>query len=107
MVVFRIIFKNYLFQKITRMITFTKTKLQKSDDDQTNIDKYTRVAVNITEYNILKKLFRIIIPKFMNIRKLFHVKNVGKMSKIKIKRNKRQLTAKGIISKSLKSIRKY
>ncbi len=35
-----------------------------------NIVKY-RVAANITEYHILQ---RIIIPKFMLIRQLFHVK---------------------------------
>ena len=34
----------------TRMTTFIKTKLKKSDD-QTNIDKY-RVAANITVYHI-------------------------------------------------------
>ena len=46
-----------------------------SDDDQTNIDKY-RLAVNITEYHIISTLIlqRIIIPKFMMIRQLFHVK---------------------------------
>ncbi len=33
----------------TRMTTFIKAKLKKSDD-QTNIDKY-RVAENITEYH--------------------------------------------------------
>ncbi len=51
-------------------------KLKKSDD-QTNIDKY-KVAVNITEYHIISKLIflRIIIPKLVMIRQLFHVKNV-------------------------------
>ena len=60
------------------MTTFIKAKLKKSDD-QTNIDKY-RVAANITEYQIISKLIflRIIIPNFMNIRQLFHVKNVCK-----------------------------
>ena len=59
------------------MTTFIKTKLNKSDD-QTNIDKY-RVKNN-TEYHIISKLIflRIIILKFMNIRQLFHVKNVSK-----------------------------
>ena len=53
------------------MRTFIKTKFKKSDD-KTNIDKY-RVKANITKLIFL----RIIIPKFMNIRKLFHVcKNV-------------------------------
>ena len=36
------------------MITFIKAKLKKTDD-QTNIDKY-RVAVNITEYQIISRL---------------------------------------------------
>ncbi len=58
----------------TRMTTFIKTKFNISDD-QTNIDKY-RLAANITEYHILSKLIiqRIITPKFMMIRQLFHVK---------------------------------
>ena len=48
----------------------------------TNIDKY-RESVNITEYNITSKLIflRIIIPKLMIIRQLFHVKNVCKYVK--------------------------
>ncbi len=56
------------------MTTFMKAKLKKSDD-QMNIDKY-RLAANIREYHIISKLLfiRIIIPKFMMIRKLFHVK---------------------------------
>ena len=56
------------------MTTFKKTKF-KISDDQTNIDKY-RLAANITEFYILSKLIlqRIIIPKFMIIRQLFHVK---------------------------------
>ncbi len=56
------------------MTTFIKTKFKKSDD-QTNIDKY-RVLANITEYHIISKLIflRIIIPKFMKIRQLFHFK---------------------------------
>ena len=66
------------------MTTFRKAKLKKSDE-QTNIDKY-RVAANITEYHILSKLiFRsIIIPKFMRIRQLYHVKNVCNKVKINI-----------------------
>ena len=58
------------------MTTFIKAKIKKSDD-QTDIDKY-RVAANITEYHIISKLIflRIIIPKFMMIRQLFHVKNI-------------------------------
>ena len=54
----------------TRVITFIKRKLKKSDD-QTNIDKY-RVAANITEYHITSQLIflRIIIPEFMMLRKL-------------------------------------
>ena len=63
------------------MTTFIKLKLKKSDD-QTNIDKY-RVSSNITEYHIITKIeifLRIIVPKFMTIRQLFHVK----MSKINI-----------------------
>ena len=53
------------------MTTFI-TKFKKSDE-QTNIDKY-RVAANITEYHIILKLIflRIIIPKLMKIRQLFH-----------------------------------
>ncbi len=60
------------------MTTFLKTKSKKSDD-KTNIDK-NRVAANITEYHILWKVIflRIIIPKFMNIRQLFHVTNLCK-----------------------------
>ncbi len=51
-----------------------KTKFTKPDDE-TNIDKY-RVAANITEHFIISKLIflRIIIPKYMKIRHLFHVK---------------------------------
>ncbi len=53
------------------MATFIKTKFKISDD----IEKY-RISANITEYHILSKLTlqRIIIPKFMMIRQLFHVK---------------------------------
>ena len=45
----------------TRMTTFIKTKLKKSDD-QANIDKY-KVAAHITECHIISKLIflRIII----------------------------------------------
>ncbi len=52
----------------------------KKSDDQTNIDK----SSDIREYHTISKLIflRIIIPKFMKIRQLFHVKNVCKMSKI-------------------------
>ena len=59
---------------VKRMTTFIKTKPKKSDD-QTNIDKY-RIATNITEYHIISKLtvLRIIIPKLMQKRQLFHVK---------------------------------
>ena len=51
-----------------------KIKLKKSDR-QKNIEKY-RVAANITEYHVMSKLIflRIIIPKFIKIRQLFHVK---------------------------------
>ncbi len=51
----------------------------KKSDDQTNIDKY-RVASNITEYYVISKLIflRFIIPKFMMISQLYHVKNVFK-----------------------------
>ena len=50
---------------LTRMTTFIKAKLEKSDD-QANIEKY-RVAANITEYHNISKLIflRIINPKFM------------------------------------------
>ena len=56
-----------------RMITFIKAKLKKSYD-QTNI----RVAANITEYHIISKLIfqRIIIPKFIMIWQLFHLKKM-------------------------------
>ena len=64
------------------MITFMKTKLKKSDD-QTSVDKY-RLTANIIEYHNKSKLFflRIIIPKFMKKRQLFHVKHVCKNVKI-------------------------
>ena len=39
---------------VTRMSTFIKAKLRKSDP-LPNIDKY-RVAANITEYHIISKL---------------------------------------------------
>ena len=57
------------------MTTFIKTKF-KISDDQTNIDKY-RLAASITEYHIKSNIIlqRIIIPKFMMMRQLFHVKN--------------------------------
>ncbi len=63
---------------LTRMTTFIKTKFKKSDD-QTNIDNY-RVSANIKEYHIISKLIflRIITPKLMRIRQLFHVKNICK-----------------------------
>ena len=59
---------------ITRMTTFIKTKF-KISEDQTNTEKY-KLAANITEYHIISKLFlqRIIIPKYIIIRQLFHVK---------------------------------
>ena len=66
------------------MTTSIKTKF-KISDDQTNIDKYRLyIAANITEYHIISKLIlqRIIIPKFMMIRQLFHVK----IFKLKIKK---------------------
>ena len=40
-----------IFYNVTRMTTFIKAKLEKSDD-QTNIDKY-KEAANITEYHII------------------------------------------------------
>ena len=63
------------------MTTFIKTKFKKSDD-QANIDKY-RVAANVKEYHIMSKLIflGIIIPKFMKIRQLFHVKMYVKYHK--------------------------
>ena len=69
------------------MTTYIKAKLRKSDV-HTNIDKY-REAANITEYHIIYSFIfrRIIIPKFMKIRQLFHVKNVcenEKYSKLEI-----------------------
>ena len=56
----------------------TKAKLKKSDD-QTNIENY-RVAANITEYHIISKsiFLKIIIPKSMKKRQLFHEKNACK-----------------------------
>ena len=58
------------------MTAFIKAKLKKSDD-QTIIDK-NRVATNFTEYHIISKsiYLRIIIPKFMMLRQLFHAKDV-------------------------------
>ena len=58
------------------MTIFKKTKF-KIPDEQTNIDKY-RLAANITKYHIISKLIlqRIIIPKFMIIRHLFHIKKI-------------------------------
>ena len=59
------------------MTTVIKAKLKKSDDHM-NIDKYRVPATNVKEYHIISKLiiFRIIIPKVMIVRQLFHVKNV-------------------------------
>ena len=56
------------------MTTFIKAKLIQSDDKM-NIGEY-RVAANITEYHIISKLIFLImiIPKFIMIRQLFHVK---------------------------------
>ena len=53
---------------------FIKKKF-KIPDDQTNIEKYS-LAANITEYHIISKLIlqRTIIPKFMMVKQLFHVK---------------------------------
>ena len=67
------------------MTKFIKAKLKKIDD-QTNIYNY-KVATNTTEYNIISKLIflRIIIPKFMMIGQLFHVKNVCTLYNIKKK----------------------
>ncbi len=60
------------------MTTFISANFIKSDN-QTNIDKF-RVTANITECNNISKLIflRIIIPKFMMNRQLFHIKNVYK-----------------------------
>ncbi len=59
------------------MISFTKEKLRKSDD-QTNIEKY-RVVGNITKHTtILKLIFqRIIIPKFMIMRQSYLISDKG------------------------------
>ncbi len=43
-------------------------------DDQTNTEKY-KVAANITEFHNYI-ILRIIVPNFMKIIQLFHVKNV-------------------------------
>ena len=58
----------------------SELNLKQKLDDQTNIDKYG-VGTNITDYHIISKLIllRIIIPKYLKIRQLFHVKNVCKM----------------------------
>ncbi len=66
------------------MITLIKAKLKKSDD-QTNVEKY-RVDANVTEYHIISKIIskRIIIPKFMIMRQLFHLKKYVNLSKINI-----------------------
>ncbi len=65
------IYKFYIIINIqTRMTTFIKAKLKKSDD-QTNIDKY-RVAANITKYHITKL-----------IRQLFHIR-ILKINKFKM-----------------------
>ncbi len=59
------------------MTTFLRSMFQKSDH-QMKIEKY-RAAANISEYHNSKIIFRrIIIPKFMMIRQLFHVENVCK-----------------------------
>ena len=65
---------------LTRMTTFIKAKLEKSDDE-TNIEKYI-VAANITKYYIISNLFilRIIILKFMMMRQLFYVKLLTRMT---------------------------
>ncbi len=64
----------------TRMITFIKPKFKKSND-QTNIDKY-RVYKYYGYHTISKLIFlRLIIPKFMWKRQLFHLKMYVKMSK--------------------------
>ena len=72
----------YIVNFITRMTTFIKTKFKKLDD-QTNTDKY-RVAANITKYHIISKLIflRLIIPKFMKIKQLFHVRKCMSLKSI-------------------------
>ena len=58
------------------MTTFIKTKF-KISDNQTKIEKYKLAAnINIIEYHIISKIIlqRPIIPIFMMIRQLFHVK---------------------------------
>ncbi len=57
---------------ITRIATFIKSKLKKSDN-QTKVEKY-RVNANIAKLIFL----RIKIHTFMMIRQLFHVNNVCK-----------------------------
>ena len=64
------------------MITFTKTKFKKSDD-QTNIDKY-RVAGNITEYHSISKLIFLTII-ILRLRQLFHVTRMTTFIKTKFK----------------------
>ena len=61
------------------MTTFIKTKFKKSDD-QTNIGNICREAANFTENHIISKLIflRIIIPKFMKIMQLFHLRKICK-----------------------------
>ena len=69
-------------QLINKNDNIHKKKFKKSDN-QTNIDKY-RVATNIAEYHLISTLIfrRIIFPKFIIIRRLFHVKVNVIMSKI-------------------------
>ena len=60
-------------------VEFFKQEWQYSLNEVQDIrwsDKH-RVAANITEYNIISKLIflRIIIPKFLKISHLFHIKN--------------------------------
>ncbi len=58
------------------MITFINTKHEKLDV-QTNIDKYSWKYYRISYY--IKLIFiRIVIPTFIIISQLFHVKNVCK-----------------------------
>ena len=57
----------------TRMITFIKAKLNKSDD-QKNIDKY-RVAANITELHIMSKL--IFLGGIIILRNIFISTNIN------------------------------
>ena len=95
------------------MPTFIKANLKKLYVE-TNIDKY-RVAANITEYHIISKFnfLRIIIPKLMKVRQLFHVKCIKNVKIYMFKwtyglfGHKYRVAVLGIIIQSLKLIGQF